>query len=1623
MVKPIMKIRLRIFLLVCFLPLIASAQPFTDVTTQVGLTGLSGGNGAAWGDFNNDGWNDLFVARFGDNQLFQNDGGTFSDVTDAFGMGSGQFASKSATWADFDSDGDLDMLVVNNSGQTRLLLNRRNAPFEDVTTASGLVHTGFGGRAVSDADGDGDPDIFLPTATGNLLYRNNGDLTFFDVSNSAGIDDIALGLGASFSDIDGDLRPELYFGTLLPNPARLYDNQGNLNFVDATTAANLTSTQSDWACAWANAANTGNPMLYVARDGANSLYQQQSDGSFVDIAATAGVAHPGNSQGVAWGDFNRDGWLDMYVINNGGDNALYQNNGNDTFTDVAPTHGLTGNGNTRDATWVDADNDGDLDLFLINSDGYQLWRNGLAQRNWLHVRLTGTASSAEALGARVEIQTASGSQTREVGSDNGIYGQHSPTVEFGLATNDPVTSLVVRWLNGEVQTFTNIAVNQTIHIVQGHPNLWIAREVVDFGEQDLGTPQSMALTIQNPGGDFGGDALTVSNIVSTSDEFVVSGADLPQTIAPNGEFSFDLTFTPADTGQVTGELVIQSNDPQGDFRLDVFGTGVAAYIAVAQPSVNFGGSPIDQPVQRPLTVHNQGNKVLTLTNLEFDQADFSTNIDLPFTIDPYDSETLTLVFTPSDTGQATGTLTIENDDFNGLTPEIELQGDGQAPIVALTANLNFGLVRLDSLASRILTITNTGQIPLIVYDVDIAEPAFSSDFMGVMTIAGGSSDRVQIYFQPDDLGEFNGIATIQTNAYNGTQTTTLTGIGAAPQIETVAEIQAPDTALDASSSTTFSIANNGLLPLHIGSIVSGDAAFQTDFEMPLTIPVDGQVDGQLIFQPQQEGSVNSNLFIFSDDPLHNPRIIDLSGVGLAAHAAASPLLLDFGDVRIDATAFPIMAIHIENTGQADLSFGALTINSPVFSLDSPAWPPGDLPPGADITLGVACQPTAVGDVTGSLIVETNDPDQSTVAIQLRARGISAALASDPTTLDFGQVLVGLDSLQTVLLRNEGTAVLTLQQIELTDATHFHIEDIPSLPLTLAPNATTEVSIQFQPTAEGDLSTEISVEVTGAAMSSLNVPVVGHGLRDEQAPFIDMAEISTAVAGLPVSIQTTITDNVAISDVNCGYRPGGQANFTVLPMQPLDAQNPHRYGVHIPASDVTARGLEFYLEATDVTGNRTIVPDSENPQMLPVQVPNLARSAAQPAEAYRLFSIPLVLDDNRPDFVLSNELGLYDPTQWRLWRWDSNEFLYQEYLIEPDNDFALTPGQAYWLITREARTLDTQPAVGTSAPTDQPFELTLQRDWNMIGTPFAFPVRWSNVSLPSGVENALWLWDGDGYEMADRLTPWEGYFVKNNNNQPVTLAIPPVALSGAEPLSRQQLTGGIQLMLQTEAGSDRDNFVAFGESDHRISEPPAAPEDGVQLYFVEDDAKWAVLTTTASGEGDHFSVEVRHNLSDATPLTLSLETGVDLPVGWDYQLIDETFQTPVGGSDYTFNAVPNTPYPFTLLVGTPEFLATTTSGLPPPPNTITLAPNYPNPFSEQTTIRFFLPVTTEVSTRVYSITGQLVRTLSDTRTFQAGHHQLYWDGRNDDEQAVASGVYILTLQAGDVQHKQQVLLVR
>lgn len=513
----------------------------------------AGGSGVSIADFDNDGWDDLYFTTSLENApngLYRNEGGSrFKNVGARAGLADVNRAEETGTsafalWLDYDNDGWQDLFLL-RFGRTSLFRNEGDGTFEEVTDKAGVRrHMNSLAAAAFDYDRDGDLDLYIAgyfpekdlhrlkdsevlfesweTARNggpNVMFRNDGDGTFTDVTGETRLDDTGWGMAVGHGDFDNDGWQDIYvandFGT-----DKLFRNQGDGTFEDVSREAIGIDTKKGMNAEVGDYNNDGFLDIYVTNMTepylyeCNMLWKNNRDGTFTDVSQEEGACDTGWGWGAKFLDADNDGWLDLYAVNgfisagevdymeqllefifledvNLADASVWPPMGNASmagyernvflhrtpggYRPISERAGVDHIADGRGVAVADLDRDGRMDMVVSNLAAPPLvYRNATPQTgNWIELRLEGNGETTNrsAIGSRVELRTGLNVQIREVAGGNGFNAQSTLLLHYGVGRAAKVDEISVRWTDGQVQTFRNIDVNRIYHLRQGSESL------------------------------------------------------------------------------------------------------------------------------------------------------------------------------------------------------------------------------------------------------------------------------------------------------------------------------------------------------------------------------------------------------------------------------------------------------------------------------------------------------------------------------------------------------------------------------------------------------------------------------------------------------------------------------------------------------------------------------------------------------------------------------------------------------------------------------------------------------------------------------------------------------------------------------------------------------------------------------------------------------------------------------------------------------------------------------------------------------------------------------------------------------------------------------------------------
>ncbi len=466
-----------------------SAQiDFTDQATVLGLGYSCGttlyGNGVSFFDYDNDGWDDITITtEDGQNvRFFKNFSGTFSEQILSIPIIN--YQTKQVNWVDIDNDGDNDLFVTSDTNGNKLFENIGNLTFQDISLSAGIdTSNAFTfGASWGDYNNDGYLDVFVSNrdqAISNILYKNNGDNTFTNVSSIVGISNLGhMSFCSAFFDFNNDGWQDIYISNdKIENANILYKNNGDGTFTDVSELSGSNITIDAMTVTVDDFNNDGFEDIYVTNSMiSNVLLKNNGDETFTNIATSSGTEFNSIGWGASFLDTDNDQDLDLYVSGEFDGSvgtflsaAHYENNNNETFT--LNNSIFSGDTNASFSNAVgDVDNNGFPELVVTNNNDENmfLWKsNTINTNNWLKVNLQGVVSNKMGIGSKIEISIDGIKQYRDTHCGEGYLSQNSATEIFGLGSNTTIDYVKVIWLSGIVDIIYTVNGNQLLNIIEG----------------------------------------------------------------------------------------------------------------------------------------------------------------------------------------------------------------------------------------------------------------------------------------------------------------------------------------------------------------------------------------------------------------------------------------------------------------------------------------------------------------------------------------------------------------------------------------------------------------------------------------------------------------------------------------------------------------------------------------------------------------------------------------------------------------------------------------------------------------------------------------------------------------------------------------------------------------------------------------------------------------------------------------------------------------------------------------------------------------------------------------------------------------------------------------------------
>jgi hypothetical protein len=629
---------------------------------------------------------------------------------------------------------------------------------------------------------------------------------------------------------------------------------------------------------------------------------------------------------------------------------------------------------------------------------------------------------------------------------------------------------------------------------------------------------------------------------------------------------------------------------------------------------------------------------------------------------------------------------------------------------------------------------------------------------------------------------------------------------------------------------------------------------------------------------------------------------------------------------------------------------------------------------------------------------------------------------NPNTLDFGSVEINRDSVLSLSVSNLGSLELVVSNMMIIGPDSSHFDIIGQVSFSLS-DTTDEhfVDIKFTPTSSGNKSATLSISSNDSDNNPMEVLLKGSGyVPDTNGPiFTDVVYSDSSFINTTVDVSTELSDSSGISEANLYYRISGIQSFT---KNQMITDNGSTFTGNIPGAYITENGVEFYIEAVDGKINTSL---SKLYYIKVILTEGLSSSIPQPQGKdignYRIFSVPLRLEDPSPEaFLASNTaLGNYDKTSYR-W-YDVQNNVLQEY---PNIDDILA-GRGFLFLCNISNFKLTS-GKGKSVDSTVPFRIPLPQGWSLIGNPFNFDLPYDSLSVSNGTFE-LWTYNGDWQENTAGIKPWEGYAVYAS--QASDFIIKPGVSGLSKPsnyftIENNDITNWlIHIAAEDDYSEDKFNFIGQDEFAHnRIDEYDLheAPRIGKQLSLYFNSVHQ--LTTDIrrpSDQGHQWELICRPN-PKSDKYSIMFNGLENIPLDFDAFLVDQPAKTPYNlrtQNEISFLFSPGTKKSFKVLVGTQEYLSSLQLDISLYPSDYGLFQNYPNPFNSITQITYTIPESKEVKLDIYNLIGQHITTLVNEYKKQ-GTYKVFWDASE-----FASGLYFYKINAGKFHDVKKMILLR
>jgi hypothetical protein len=1590
---------------------------------------------------------------------------------------------------DVDLDGDLDLVFGNGARQANTLYLNEDGEFQSSPAWTSSEENSTSSVALADINGDRLLDLVCGNFSGEpslVYYSDQGRFGSPGWASADSLNTSTIALG----DLDRDRDLDLVCGNR-DGPIVAYVNQSGR--LDALPSWSSVSQQDTRSVALGDVDGDGDLDLVCGNRGTpNALYINIGAGGFNQSPVWTS-SDSSLTQSVALGDVDSDGDLDLVCGNDGEPTTLHLNVG-ETF-ETTPTWSSTVADNTRSVALGDVDSDGDLDLFCGN-DGQQnaVYLNQTAPSggpvfgampSWtsMAARRTRTAAMADC-DSDGDLDVVCGN-FGEVGSVYENLALPLPSVPSWVAVPTTDTHALAF---GDVDEDGDLDLvcanfNESVHIYRNEGGIL---DTIPSGP-DLGPAPTFDLALGDLDLDGDLDLLLVGTGSST----------VHLNRGPSGGLFDPQPAWSWDPGTATVSVALGDVDEDGDLDV-VFGRPAARNDLYRNLWTETGGrlefalawsAPLVTATQRVMLVDIDANGHLDLAVgnaresdvIYYDQSGAPSFADTPGWRSGPEFETRDLAYGDVD---GDGDLDLACGSF-GQPSVIYLSDGGNLAIhPAWYSDLSAGTQAIALLDPDLdgdldLVCGNTGLTGVTGATNSLFRNLLSeTDSFSLTTMPTWSSDSalrttsvaVADVDQDGDPDCAFGNTDAGNTVHGATANPVFPGDPQAPSGHTTNHAaflkafrvteQDPNTRridfdlIDLESDASWilprfqwegdprwSDADLGYGPGAFGLLEATPKGRHHTLSWNISnVPFDlrdAAIRVQIIELPTHVGVIRRV-------PSHIARVGGLRP--LRPEIGLSAPTLDFETVTLGDSVFA--DVPVSNTGTLTLRID--NVRLPDSQLRLRETPPIEIEPGAVETLRIFLEPTQSTNVGGFIEIESNDPVTPLERVEVRTdvRDLSFEIqvgSAFPVPLGEPLPFVVVPSPGTII---EGGALFFKSPggADLDSTALFGLEGGDLLGVVPG-DAVRETGLEYRVRVDNSPVYRLLPESGFLFLSG-----------DSVAPPTEVTSDwlgSTVEQNHSIQILVGLQPGTVLRSGVIQFREGGTLSWDKGPLQ-VGVNGDPPVG-EIPARTVGARGVEYWIAVETASGRWLTDPPvgpANHPNSIPVEVRDLEEEMTHPGLEYRLLSIPL---DTRGSIqsLLLDEVGPSDPTRWRLWtRETAEDTTYTELPTESFDRFE--QGKGYWFITTEPHRLGVDPDGGVTPITSAPFPIVLDAGYNLIGNPFNFSVRWSEVrvdTLPMSVAEGLlvegpvgWL-EGQYNHAIDTLVPFQGYWVKSLVQEPITLRVPGVGTgSQALPAPPEPSAEAWLLHIDVETSDTRDRATLgvglearddWDRLDH--SDPPPPPGGWVSIYFPHDEwgarsgpyardvrgesrqlsedlLRLGQLPGGCSGHVWSFDVAKSFASDDLLEVVLTIAAS-ETPAGTEVRLIDRTLKRSIDlrlESSYRFHlgkkgfVSSEADARFQLVVGGSDLAAWLRPELPA--HTL-LMQSSPNPFRRSTLVRYQLARPSPVLIRMFDVRGGRVREFEYPRR-EPGIYEILWDGTDSFGARVASGVYFIQLSADE-----------